>query len=147
MISLKQLLCMYISYTLCVCVSIWKYKISDFAYVYDEVGTGREKKNKFYLKAEFSEYLCLSRFFFKLLRNLPFSVWNRNHPFNILFYHSFFYLYRVAQLGCTLVCYDLLFCPKQQNYWALKADVWGEEVKKEMFIPPHFEVAPPEIWY
>lgn len=66
---------MYISYTLCVCVSIWKYKFSDFAYVYDEVGTGREKKNKkFYLKAVFSEYLCLSHFFFKLLRDLPFSI-------------------------------------------------------------------------
>ena len=43
------------------------------------------------------------------------------------------------------MCYDLPFCPKQQNYWALKADIRGKEVKKEMFIPPHFEVAPSEI--
>lgn len=37
---------MYTGYALYICVSIWAYKTSDFAYVFDEVGTGRGKKNK-----------------------------------------------------------------------------------------------------
>lgn len=43
------------------------------------------------------------------------------------------------------MCYDLLFYSKQKNYCTLKADMGKEEKKKEMFIPPHLDMAPLEI--
>lgn len=127
---MNQLLWKYTGYTLCVCVSIWVYKTSHFAYVYDEVGTGREKERRFYPKWNFSEYLCLNYLFLKLLKDLSFTVWNRTRPFKVLFYCSFLFVQ-----SCPLRLYStvLWLLSQMTGYWTLKADM-GEEEKKKCIL-------------
>lgn len=110
----------------------WVYKSSDFAYVYDEVGTGREKeKERFYPKVEFSEYLCLNYLFLKLLKDLSFTVWNRSHPFKVLFYCSFLFVQ-----SCPLSLYSTVLWLLSQMTELLDFESWhgGRRKKKEMFI-------------
>lgn len=117
---MNQLLWKYTGYTLCVCVSIWVYKTSHFAYVYDEVGTGREKeKERFYPKVEFSEYLCLNYLFLKLLKDLSFTVWNRTRPFKVLFYCSFLFVQ-----SCPLRLYSTVLWLLSQMTELLDFESW-----------------------
>jgi hypothetical protein len=72
----------------------------------------------------------LKPFFLKLSKGLLFKCMKWKFPLRSIL-RTHFYLYRVAQEDYSVMCYDFLFCHKQQrNYGTLKANMGEERGKK-----------------